>query len=284
MKTTIYIIFLFVFCLERQLPATVNSQMGTHLLNCWKQKFEGRSYPQKTTTNDDPYQEFIELLFAYKFDFLNDNPELAQLNIPDRSYVTYLVQEWDSIENFCLYFRTISELSQELYPQLLKEVGLKEIPDNVVIHYRLSDVPFCRNRAHHLQFYSYYLEGLEEIKKANIDCSEIEVVTSFKHGQSLGKSPQDLNQIYLKDFVNFLEENGYKVKVSTEGTILEDFAKIVLAPAVITSSSCYSFIAGLANKNFAFFPQLVSEKHLYKEELFKGYSFNPHSKISSSFA
>ncbi|MCP5509359.1 MAG: hypothetical protein H7A39_02985 [Chlamydiales bacterium] len=170
---------------------------------------------------------------------------------------------WPNKVEYCTYIDIIREISQKIIPETLEELNLKPKIDVPVIHYRLSDVPFCRSLSHHLQYYAYYEMALDKLKAEGIDVSEIVVLYTFKNGyhKNLNISRDqfiEINKEYLNDFIGHLNSKGYKVTVQSK-SVLEDFATMVFAPAVIGSESMFCLFSGLANKHPIIFPLLGKE-------------------------
>ena len=120
----------------------------------------------------------------------------------------------------------------------------KQIP---VIHYRLSDVPFCRHSLHHLQYYAFYDYALKCLKQRGVNVSDVLVLTSFSHKLGQKNNPgTKLCRLYFDDFCFYLSQKGHKVHTQSK-SVLEDYATMALAPALISSTGVYSLCAGLAN-------------------------------------
>lgn len=162
------------------------------------------------------------------------------------------------------YFSIVSSVFSRVIPAVLSELHIHSNETNPVIHYRLSDVPFCRCNRHHLQYYKFYTAALDKIQEKGIDVSHLTVITNHKHYPSKKVIREDIihqaNKSYLNDFISFLEEKGHKVTVKS-GSVLQDFADMVKAPALISASSIFSFNAGLARSD-GFISPLLGEENV----------------------
>lgn len=160
------------------------------------------------------------------------------------------------------YHKVVASVSQRIIKNALSEIGFERNIEHPVIHYRLSDVPFCRSKGHHLYKYSFYLWALEKLSFSDEGNKTVIIVSSNSHKSNSDKKVAA--EKYLKAFIQFLNENGYNTIIQS-GTIIEDFATMVFSPALISSSSAFSFHAGLANDRI-FLSALMG--HEYKGRFF----------------
>jgi len=150
------------------------------------------------------------------------------------------------------YHKLVHSVAPRILKKALEDAVFKTNVNHPVIHYRLGDVPFCRNSVHHLNRYSFFLWALEK----NTEDNTVIIVTSNKHRSKPKMKQASLS--YLQDFIHFLKENGYHPIIQSK-SIVEDFATMVFAPVLISGGSTYSFMAGMAN-NQTFVSSLIGQE------------------------
>lgn len=199
------------------------------------------------------YQSYLSLSTTHQ-NFLFDLgpvksvcPRIGQRN-PNR---------WRNLDEYRSFMEVVSGLSQQLFPQIIDRMGYEVIPERVTIHYRLADVPFCRNMGHHIQYYAYYKWAISKLESLGYDCSKVNIITSIHHRSS--KKRKALNLYYLYDFITFLKTLGVESEVYSS-SIMNDFLRMTAAPALICSDSEFSFGAGLSNVGHVIFPRVFSER------------------------
>ncbi len=249
---------------------TIQFRLGTSLREFFAFKFQAACQNKPEAIYQKPFlkqsaidKKFIQLLNE-KFSLSESQLEKIK-QIPAKyiwnphNWNSYV---WDHSKSYSDYHMLISEIAQKIIPQALEELQLKPLNCLPVIHYRLSDVPFCRNMAHHLQYYAFYDAALNRLQRQGVDVSKILILYSFRHitfnhGLS-NKKFEDVNREYLNDFIKYLHSRGHEVIVQSNST-LEDFATMVFAPGLIGSESAFSLFAGLANKGCYISPPLGKE-------------------------
>lgn len=121
---------------------------------------------------------------------------------------------------------------------------------DVIIHYRLGDIPFCKHPSYELLIYNWYLDALNLINNIkNIKVNRILIITNYTRNNK----HINLSIKYYNNFVNFLENQGYLVSTRTDGTVEQDFFTLMNAPNLIASTSSFGFFAGIgADSNQVF--------------------------------
>ncbi|MCP5509360.1 MAG: hypothetical protein H7A39_02990 [Chlamydiales bacterium] len=255
-----------------QIEPNFDFRLGSSILDFYKCKLTAAydhkpspTYNRKFAKQTELDTQFMRLLNE-RFSISKD--QIKRLHSVPRNYLFQLGAwnpcKWNNQTAYSTYIDILRETGQAMIPQALEELNLKPKIDMPVIHYRLSDVPFCRQMSHHLQYYAFYDRALDNLKKQGMDVSKVLIIYTFKNGyyKELKISHDkfiDINKKYLNDFIEYLNGKGHQVTVQSK-SVLEDFATMVFAPALIGSESVFSLFAGLANKEI-FISPLIGEEH-----------------------
>ena len=124
-----------------------------------------------------------------------------------------------------------------------------------VIHFRCSDVPFCRHESYHLIKYSWYREAII-VALEHYQIENIQILSCVSHNVN------DYNYL-CKDLAYdlgkfILDEFGIPFQISC-GTIEEDMGMMYKSKVLITGISSFSFFAGLASNNLFIIPTMDKE-------------------------
>jgi hypothetical protein len=134
---------------------------------------------------------------------------------------------------------TMKPLMHHIIKNALIESGLHSgMNTNTVIHFRCADTPFEKNFHYHFQRYQYFKDALEKIENENKT-----IVFLYNNTHLSNESQQNTCNIYVEKLTEYLESIGYKVNIQSK-TNVEDFATMFFAPAVISTSSSFSFMSG----------------------------------------
>jgi hypothetical protein len=172
---------------------------------------------------------------AYIYDALSKN------NITYDGYKSYeAVAFWEfRNQNSEIIHSIMKPVMHDIIGNALMDSGLKpDKNDNTVIHFRCADTPFEKNFHYHFQRYPYFTDALEKINNEN---KTILFLTNNAHLSN--DQQKETCNIYVKKLTEYLEKNGYTVSIKS-ATNLEDFATMFFAPAVISTSSSFSFMSG----------------------------------------
>ena len=249
----------------------IQFRLGTSLIELFNVKLRAayENKPLKTynkvfakqNTLDTEFIRLVDEKFTITKDQINRLKQISRKSLwSANNWHPYC---WQRQVEYEIFMGIVREISHSVIPSALEELGLKREISMPVIHYRLSDVPFCRSTTHHLQYYAFYDIALEKLKNQGIDVSEILLLYTFHHGFYRGlKVPYpkflNANEQYLNDFVQYLEDKGHKVNIQSNST-LDDFATMVFAPALIGSESIFCIFSGLANKQLFISPSIGKE-------------------------
>jgi hypothetical protein len=129
-----------------------------------------------------------------------------------------------------------------LLKKALEKKGLTQTIDAPVIHYRCSDMPFGKLEYYHFQKYSFFKNALDTIQQKTGKKYK-KVYISFCGSHLSSQENQKSCDAYLTSLQQYLESLGYEVIVKCN-SVNDDFATMFYAPALISTSSSFSFMAG----------------------------------------
>ena len=150
---------------------------------------------------------------------------------------------WNINDDKCIiYWNIMKPLIQKILNDAFIKNNLNKEIKYPIIHFRCSDSPF--DKSYEFSKYSFFKDALENIKNTtNLlnDNKKIIILFNNKH-RSKNKEMNACN-IYANDLINYINSLGYEA-ILESGTLTEDFVKMFYAPAVITTTSSYSFMSG----------------------------------------
>jgi hypothetical protein len=115
-----------------------------------------------------------------------------------------------------------------------------------VIHFRCADTPFVRNPDYALQKHCFFQKALDDIQiKLQQEFKEVIILSYINHRAD--ENQANACTKYVSFLKKYLEDLQYHVDIQSESS-LEDFAAIFYAPASISTSSSFSFMAGFFGK------------------------------------
>ena len=128
---------------------------------------------------------------------------------------------------------------------LTKSDNIKTV-DSPIIHFRCADTPFVRNPDYALQKHCFFKRALEDIQqKLQQKYKDVIILSYINHRAD--ENQANACTKYVGFLKKYLEDLQYRVDIQSE-TSLEDFATIFYAPASISTSSSFSFMAGFFGK------------------------------------
>jgi hypothetical protein len=134
---------------------------------------------------------------------------------------------------------TMKPVMHTIIKNALTDSGLHDgMNTNTVIHFRCADTPFEKNFHYHFQRYQYFKDALEKIENENKT-----IVLLYNNTHLSDEKQKNTCNIYVKKLTEYLESHGYIIDVQSK-TNVEDFATMFFAPAVISTSSSFSFMSG----------------------------------------
>ena len=148
------------------------------------------------------------------------------------------------------FWKIMHPLVQSIMNEAFLKSDLKKKVDCPIIHFRCADTPFIKQNGYHFQYYTFFEEALKEItKKSNVNYSKVILMSCNTHNSDVEK--QNACVDYTDSLNKHLNEIGYECDVMC-GTNIDDFAMLFYAPAVISTSSSFSFMSGFFGKGLFF--------------------------------
>jgi hypothetical protein len=205
------------------------------------------------------YELFISILQQKDFEFIINSNSLFIKDLPTKipyinhSYIYDILQNnnityKEYINNDPNAFWELNNKKKEIIHQTMKPLMYTIIENallksnlykkvyHTIIHFRCADTPFIRHNTYHFQKYKYFIDAIEEIGNKTII-----LLTNNTHLSN--ENQQTSCNIYVSKLSHYLETNGYTVSIQSESK-LDDFATLFFAPAVISTSSSFSFMSG----------------------------------------
>jgi hypothetical protein len=182
---------------------------------------------------------------AAKFDQIRDEFVRQQITEKDITTICGGCDMWeihyDKIYHFWKAMRT---LVHSMMDDAFSKSGLKPTIDNPIIHFRCADTPFIKQQGYHLQYYKFFKTALERINATRQGQGHYSRVTLMSCNTHRTNAEQKKAcSEYTDSLKTYLNEIGYQCDVVC-GSNIDDFAAIFYAPAVISTSSSFSFMSG----------------------------------------
>jgi hypothetical protein len=185
---------------------------------------------------------------------------------------------WSVLSKQTETFWTIMKpVINRIYKNALEKSNLKKVIDAPVIHYRCSDSPINKIIYYHFQKYAFFKDGLDNIqKKTGKKYNKLYVCYCNSHYSS-----GNVCDTYSESFTKYLESLGYEVIIKCQ-SLNEDFATMFYAPALISTCSSLSFMAGYFSDGVFINSMYDEHKNRQCDECgdwyLKGYSLK-HSEV-----
>lgn len=154
---------------------------------------------------------------------------------------------WEITNNKIYHFwKIMRPLVQSIMDETFLKSNLKKQVDYPIIHFRCADTPFIKQNGYHLQYYTFFKTALDKItEKSNIKHSKVILMSCNTHNSNINNQTACVE--YTDSLKQYLNEIGYGCDVMC-GTNIDDFAMLFYAPAVISTSSSFSFMSGFFGK------------------------------------
>lgn len=196
---------------------------------------------------------YIPLDYNIRNELIKNNFTIEELVKEENEII--MVAMWTIInkrrEKFWLIMKP---LINQILNDTFEKNNLEKDVECPVIHFRCSDTPFVRNGYYFFQKYKFFKDSLDSIKREKgINYKKVKLLSCNFH-KSTDKNSKTCN-VYANSLKDFLENNGYEVIIQCNSNI-DDFATIFYAPAIISTCSSFSFIAGFFSNGL-----FISEGH-----------------------
>jgi hypothetical protein len=168
---------------------------------------------------------------------LENNFTIDELN-KENELTTHLGTWFILHERREIYWNILKPLVHKILDETFIKCNLKKNINEIVIHYRCSDVPFIRHFQYHFIRYSFYTKALESVKDLNIN--DIKLISCTSHHS--GGEYSEKCSIYADSLSNYISTFRYNIKKECN-TMLDDFATMFYAPVVICGPSSFSFMS-----------------------------------------
>lgn len=189
--------------------------------------------------------DFINLLPSYiPFDQnLKDEFDKYNITTNDISFIKNFLAETWNINNKKkeIFWLILKKKINPILNNCLEKYNLKQDHNNLILHFRCSDVPFAKLNKYHLNKYKVFNEILLKIKNKNVKFNKI-IILSCNNHMSSNKNTKICN-LYTEDLKKYLINLGYNIEIQCN-SLLQDFALMFYAPITISCGGSFSFMAG----------------------------------------
>ena len=177
--------------------------------------------------------------------FDNIHNELVKQNITE-SDIKSLCGGCDSweihYEKIHHFWKAMRHTVHTMMDNAFLKSGLKKRVDHPIIHFRCADTPFIKQPGYHLQYYEFFKSALEKINSiSEFPYSKVKLMSCNTHRTDVDQQKSCIE--YTDSLKAYLNSIGYECEVVC-GSNIDDFATLFYAPAVISTSSSFSFMSG----------------------------------------
>jgi hypothetical protein len=220
-----------------------------------------KEFPKYIKWNEEIYNELIK----------NNISIDDVISISDVSF-------WHIQHNILQKIHTIMKPTiHKIFDDTFKKLNLNKEIKFPIIHFRCADTPFIKHESYYFQKYSYFNNSLKELQDKIGKFTDVTILACFSHVSS------DEDKQSCNTYVNKLKEhlNKYNVHIDCNSNV-DDFVSMFYAPAVISTISSFSFMAGFFGKGIYIQPNMMLsdvEVCLDCDNPYKGYNI-PHNKVN----
>ena len=232
----------------RYIPFTsgMGNQISAYFARAALSHSMGQSVPFLTLKNsksvvcralpDDPFSILREL-------DLTQTPSLALLLTSPAAWEKNVGTLWTDISEPARQIMSHAILNDSI----LYEKHVRFPRNEIVIHLRMSDVPFNRYPAYALPKYIFWKDALKECMAT--EPLQIRLITNSSHHQTKSMT-LDAIDVYVKDLQNYLQMlTPMPVLLHTDGEADDDFMRMRVARFLICGTSSFSTMAALTGEN-----------------------------------
>jgi hypothetical protein len=215
-----------------------------HLGLCILQKKDFVREQGNRNANYSEHVFFKNLPTNIKYDFDNIYDDFVENDVTyDSIYGNWDLSTWEIKDNnIHSFWKCMKPLVHKMLDETFQKTGLVKKVDYPIIHFRCADTPFLKKEGYYLQYYSFFKKALENIEtKTGRKYKKISIMSCSSHNSD--EKEQESCNIYTKSLETYLKENGYESETICNSNI-DDFATLFYAPAVISTSSSFSFMSG----------------------------------------
>ena len=219
-----------------------------------------KEFPQHIPFDINIYNELI-----------NNNITISTLhNSFDVGFWATYTKEQETIHK--IMKPTINRIFNETFIKL----NLKKEINHPIIHFRCADIPFNKHNMYYFQKYEYFNKALQDIENKIGKINTITILSCTDH-LSNEENKKSCNK-YAELLKNNLIKYNPQIKCNSN---VDDFVSMFYAPAVISTISSFSFMAGFFGNGIFIQPQLMNnneEQCLDCDNNYKGYNIQ-HNKV-----
>jgi hypothetical protein len=182
---------------------------------------------------------------AAKFDKIRDELVSKKITENDIQSVCGGCDIWEvRYDKVYHFWKAMRNLVHSMMDDAFTKSGLKKQVDHPIIHFRCADTPFIKQQGYHLQYYKFFKTALERInatRQCQGNYSKVTLMSCNTH--RTGAEQKKACSEYTDSLKAYLVSIGYQCDVVC-GSNIDDFAALFYAPAVISTSSSFSFMSG----------------------------------------
>lgn len=180
---------------------------------------------------------------AAKFDTIHDEFIKQQITESDIPSICGGCDTWEiHYDKIYHFWKAMRKIVHSMMDEAFSKSGLKKQVDHPIIHFRCADTPFIKQQGYHLQYYKFFKSALEKINSTGkFAYSKVTLMSCNTH--RTGADQKKACSEYTDSLKAYLTEIGYACEVVCASNI-DDFAMLFYAPAVISTSSSFSFMSG----------------------------------------
>jgi hypothetical protein len=203
----------------------------------------------------------------------NIRDKIVEKNIKYSDYENYeSISFWEfKNKNSEIIHSIMKPIMHNIIKDALLSSGLKQEPNNIIIHFRCADTPFLKSHHYHFQKYKYFKDALSQFDNINVI-----ILTNNKHNST--KEQQASCDNYTSKLSDYIKSIGYNV-ITESGTNIDDFSKMFFSEGVISTGSSFSFMAGYFGNGKYIQPTVTDINNIEQcmdcaDFIYKGYNIN----------
>lgn len=268
-------------------PIHMGNYVCRYFYNLGKCIYEKKNFEFEIIDNIN-FVKNLPKKIVYQEEFENIRNEMTQGGIDNDWFIHVQPNDYGSFEikepKTEKFWLAIKPLAHKIMDEALIKSDLRKTVDGPVIHFRCADVPFSRHPGYLFQKYSFFRDALNEIENRIKKFDKVAISYCNTHRSTT--SERESCDVYSKSISDYVESLGYKVDIKCNEYV-DDFANMFYAPAVISTGSSFSFMAGFFGKGI-----FISGGHQFYESpeqnsylkgignwLYKGYNL-AHSSVT----
>jgi len=220
---------------------------------------------KKDFINDEKYVYDSHFFFQYipgtiKYDFDDIHNCLISKGIKYEDFSKiWDVSGWEIETDERYYFwQCMKPLVHQILDDTFKKCNLDKKVEYPIIHFRCADTPFNKHSMYHFQYYPFFKDALEKIFiKLNKRYDNLYIMSCNLHKSN--DTMKESCNIYVNSLQEYLKDNNFNSEIVCNSNI-DDFATLFYAPAIISTSSSFSFMSGFFGNGIFISSELKNKK------------------------